>query len=147
MAARVLGTDDAAVRARAGRLGDVLAGVGGARALAGRHIGLVNAPGHEAIARALEGAAHALGAQVSHVRAGLGATGAEADVATAARLLGRLYDAVAFVDAPRELLEHVGEAAGIPLLQVGDPPDAPPAGADDPARPGLLRALLLEALG
>ena len=60
-------------------------------------------------------AALELGAQVAQIRPFAAGTLESAEVQLAARLIGRLYDAVDWPDAPADLLERVRATAGIPI--------------------------------
>jgi ornithine carbamoyltransferase len=62
--------------------------------LRGRNLGLLCTDATTPEARLFREAAGALGAQVAHIRADAIAGGGERDLASTARMLGRLYDAV-----------------------------------------------------
>lgn len=110
-AGRPLSAAEQALLARARGLA-----AGAAPLLAGKHIGLVCASADSAEARVFIDAAQALGAKVSHLRPSLGAASSDAEVATTARMLGRLYDAVEFLQGPPALARRIGREAGVPVF-------------------------------
>jgi ornithine carbamoyltransferase len=89
--------------------------------LRGKNLGLLrNAAdadrGGDGEAEFFRGAAADLGAKVADIRAGLSESTAAQEIQHTARLLGRLYDAVACQGLPRAIVQQVSVAAGVPVL-------------------------------
>lgn len=83
--------------------------------LRGKNIGLFGAAEHRAETALFRRAAVELGARVAQIPLFPQGTLASAEVQLTARLIGRLYDAVDWPDAPADLLERVRADAGIPI--------------------------------
>jgi ornithine carbamoyltransferase len=101
--------DTAAALERAKRRGD------GWGPLRGRHLALL-CNGADDAATAFQRAVHELGGSVALLDAHDWQTQAGARVADAARLLGRLYDAVDCCDLPPALLEQIEAHCGVPVF-------------------------------
>jgi ornithine carbamoyltransferase len=100
--------------------------------LRGRHLALMGArPGDDA--EAFGAAVTPLGGSVSLLHAGAWLSSACDQLPEAARVLGRLYDAVDCCDLPAALLAQIGHHAGVPVF-------------DGLARPGHPLRLLTELL-
>jgi ornithine carbamoyltransferase len=84
--------------------------------LRGRHLALLCSAADPSSAGAFQRAAHELGGSVALLDAGDWQAHAGAGVADAARLLGRLYDAVDCCDLPLALLEQIDAACGVPVF-------------------------------
>ena len=83
--------------------------------LRGKNIGLFG-PANDGMEDALfRRAATELGAQVAQIQPFPEGAPASADVQLTARLIGRLYDAVDWPDAPADLLQRMRSTAGIPI--------------------------------
>jgi ornithine carbamoyltransferase len=84
--------------------------------LAGRKLGLLCESDQSADALAFRRAAVGLGAHVAHVRSNLTPWNVDEEVLKAARLLGRLYDAVECQGLPPALVKRLADASGIPVF-------------------------------
>lgn len=140
--------------------------------LQGRFIGLVCSQADSPEAQLFRRAAAGLGARVALVRPGLGSDSPAADVATTARMLGRLYDALECQGLDPALVAQLASAAGVPVFdglageahptaRLAHPPAAQAPRAADEAAAGcdccdtpsaearlqVLQAALLVALG
>ncbi|BEP46302.1 ornithine carbamoyltransferase [Variovorax sp. V15] len=125
------------------------------RPLRGKNLGLVcETPPDEAQAL-FRSAAEELGAQVALMRPGLSLASAQMEVQNTARMLGRLYEAVECQGLNPEIVQRMGQYAGIPVFNgaatnthpierlAGLLGDSTPL-ADN--RRFLLQALLLDAI-
>jgi len=83
--------------------------------LRGKNIGLFGPADDGAESALFRRAAAELGAQVAQLRPFPEGALASPEVQLTARLIGRLYDAVDWPDAPAELLQRVRSTAGIPI--------------------------------
>lgn len=88
------------------------------RALTGKHICVVCGEDDEVDVRMFATAATELGAKVSLLRPWLTATSSDTEVVTAARMLERLYDGIAFMHASCDLIARVDRATKIPVFDV-----------------------------
>ena len=86
------------------------------RPLLGKNIALLCEREDDPDARQFRSAAAELGAQVSHIRLGLSELRTPQELRHAARVLGRLYDALACEGMASELVRQVGDAAGVPVF-------------------------------
>ena len=82
--------------------------------LRGKNIGLLGLADDGVESALFRHAALELGAQVAQIRP-FPAGAVDSEVQLTARLIGRLYDAVDWPDAPADLLERVRATAGIPI--------------------------------
>jgi ornithine carbamoyltransferase len=87
----------------------------GWRPLLGRHVALLCADAGRA-AEPLRRAIGDLGGTLALLNSREWRSNAADRIADAARLLGRLYDAVDCCDLPRDVLEHVDRHAGVPVF-------------------------------
>jgi ornithine carbamoyltransferase len=124
----------------------------------GRKFGLMCSSDAAALrfAARLEGAAAALGGQVSHLRPSLGEASPEAEMRLTAHMLGRLYDAVFCIGIAPAVVRDLAAAAGVPVYGrldadwrlVAEAAALPGNGdVDRDTRHFLLQALLLSKLG
>jgi ornithine carbamoyltransferase len=91
--------------------------------LRGRNLGLVCRDDGTASAQLFREAATALGAHVAHIECGRIERSAPQELAYAARMLGRLYDAVECQDLQPQLVQDLAAMAGIAVfdgLAAGD---------------------------
>ena len=86
------------------------------RPLLGKNIAVLCERMDDPDARQFRDAAAELGAQVSHIRLGLAELRTPKELSHAARVLGRLYDALACEGISSELVRQVGDAAGVPVF-------------------------------
>lgn len=86
------------------------------RLLAGRKLGLLCESDQSTDALAFRRAAVGLGAHVAHVRSNLTSWNVDEEVLKAARLLGRLYDAVECQGLSPALVKRLADASGIPIF-------------------------------
>jgi ornithine carbamoyltransferase len=123
--------------------------------LRGKNLGLL-CEANDAEADLFCRAASELGAHVSQVRSGLTDLSTLADVRHTARMLGRLYDAVACQGMAPALVRQVGSDAGIPVYDdIASPrhPTAPlvrllgGSGSEDDKRRYIVQAVLVTSLG
>ncbi|MEP7281915.1 MAG: ornithine carbamoyltransferase [Rubrivivax sp.] len=145
----------AAVTQRARELADAARHGSVRPSLRGKNIAVVAGIDHAADARLFVAAAKALGATVAYVRPRLLLGSSESELADTARLLGRLYDALAFQGIPQELVATLSRQAGVPVFDGIASARHPTAklaealegvaSADD-RRCFVLQALLLDAL-
>jgi len=122
------------------------------RALRGKNLCLMSAThDHPGVALLVQ-AATALGAHVARVPPSLSTTSSAEEVRHTARLLGRLYDGVACVGMPPELVRRISADAGVPVLDGISAPDhmvtrlAEQLGEDTPEHDNqrlVIQALLL----
>ena len=114
--------------------------------LRGVHVGLVCGDDTVDAAVQFKAAAVALGAQVTLLDPARTLEG-DAALEEVARLLGRLYDAVACLDLPEDLARRLAQCAAVPVLEVRTAL-APAAGGGIAAdqRPWAAQAALLAAL-
>lgn len=116
--------------------------------LEGMHIGLVCDNAADPEAQRFQAAVATLGARVAHIDPQLHDCQGEPEAARTARLLGRMYDALAVIAGPPGLLAALRREAGVPVVD-GVPPPAPrPPGLEDHDPPPhyLLQAWLVETL-
>jgi ornithine carbamoyltransferase len=134
---------------RAARSGAVLP------ALRGKNIAMVTELADGPDAALLVSAAAQLGALVAHVRPSLSESSQPEEVAHTARLLGRLYDAVALLDASDDVVRKVAEHAGVPVFGCIESARCPltqlaaavqGVTSDQEGKQFLVQALLLTAL-
>jgi ornithine carbamoyltransferase len=85
--------------------------------LRGRYIGLMSDTIDNDEARLFTCAATELGARVAHIVPTLSDSSTEDEVRRTARMLGRLYDAVACQDTAHDLVEQLADAAGVPIYE------------------------------
>lgn len=83
--------------------------------LRGKRLGLVCAVDDHPDAELFRRAATGLGANVAHLRASLAESQTPEQVRSAARLLGRLYDAVECQGMNPQLVQQVAAEAGVPV--------------------------------
>jgi ornithine carbamoyltransferase len=83
--------------------------------LRGKNIGLLGLADDGVESALFRHAALELGAQVAQIRPFAAGAPESAEVQLTARLIGRLYDAVDWPDAPADLLARVRATAGIPI--------------------------------
>jgi len=83
--------------------------------LRGKNIGLLGAADDGPESALFRRAALELGARVAQIRPFAEGAPASTEFQLTARLIGRLYDAVDWPDAPADLLERVRASAGIPI--------------------------------
>lgn len=83
--------------------------------LRGRNLGLLCESEAEGDAALLRQAALELGAQVAHIRPSLMALGTPQEIQRTARMLGRLYDAMACEGLPPALVQQLRVEAGVPV--------------------------------
>jgi ornithine carbamoyltransferase len=123
--------------------------------LRGKNIGLLGGLDGDPAAALFRQAARELGANVAQVRPFVPGTDAPVDLQHTARLLGRLYDAVEWPEAPAAVRAQVQAAAGIPVYDGLGAPDHPTArlagllAAEDSAsdrRRYVLQAVLLATI-
>ena len=84
--------------------------------LRGRQLGLLCESDAEGDAALLRQAAVDMGAQVAHIRPSLMALGTPLEIQRTARMLGRLYDAVACEGLASALVQQLAADAGVPVL-------------------------------
>lgn len=122
-----------------------------ARALRGKNLCLLSAPEDPAAALVLQ-AATALGAQVAQVPPPVSESSPPDEVRHTARLLGRLYDGVACIGIPTELVRRIAADVDVPVFDSITAPDhavarlADQLGENTSAQDGqrlLIQALLL----
>ncbi|MFG6465795.1 ornithine carbamoyltransferase [Roseateles sp. BYS87W] len=128
----------------------LVAHAGAAPALmAGKQLALLSPDAGDAAAQEFMAAAKALGARVSHVRAGLDDHSSSAQVEATARMLGQLYDAVECQHLPPELVARIARSAGVPvftgLALPSHPTAALAASLDGDATAALKRRCVLQA--
>lgn len=122
--------------------------------LRGRQLALMSVDPQRDAATLLRRAATELGAHVSLVRLELDARGGGAEIASTARLLDRLYDAVVCDGFDEVLARRLASAATIPvLIGLDDARHAalhvdalPGGGSDEDKRRWLLQAVLAQSL-
>jgi ornithine carbamoyltransferase len=102
---------------RAIALKRVARGGDGEEPLRGKHLGLICARPDSLDADLFRRAASQLGAQVACISARAAGTLDAQQVASTARLLGRLYDAVECQGLPAEFIAAIRDVAGIPVLE------------------------------
>jgi ornithine carbamoyltransferase len=114
--------------------------------LRGKHLALICTDAGCAGAQAFTLAAERLGARVSRLQPDASLL-ADTPSAVGARMLGRLYDGVAFGELTPEAASRLQRSAGVPVLRV-TPLDAPSSSAADAGLGDvyLLQAWLLNAL-
>ena len=93
------------------------------RALRGKNICLLSTPKDHPGAVLVLQAATALGAQVARVQPTLSEFSSADDVLHTARLLGRLYDAIACDGLPCELVRRIAASANVPVFDSIAAPD------------------------
>ena len=144
-----------ALLALARSLQQTLPAEGGRPPLHGKHLALLCAADDGEQARLFRSAAEALGAHVAHVRWQAEEVPSEAELAHAARLFGRLYDAVECQGMPAGLVRQLAAGSGLPVYRDLAGPEHPTARLSellDPARPSMerrrlaLQAALLSSL-
>lgn len=125
-----------------------------ARALAGRNLALISNEADPAL-NMFYSAAIGLGARVSHIRPNLTEQSDPEEIRQTARMLGKLYAALEWPDAPPALLEQLEKEAAIPVFDGISRRDHPLArlseqfGIDTPADARwrlLIQAVLLRTL-
>ena len=84
--------------------------------LRGRDLGLLRGSGEPRDVALFKSAA-ALGARVACLPPGLAEPGAPLDLAHAAHVIGRLYDALVCIGRAGERVCRIGELAGVPLIE------------------------------
>jgi ornithine carbamoyltransferase len=89
---------------------------GGERPLRGKHLGLICDRPNSLDADLFRRVASRLGAHVTCLQPGVAGAHDAQQVASTARLLGRLYDAVECQGLPAETIDEIRSAAGIPVL-------------------------------
>lgn len=126
------------------------------RLLRGKNLGLLSEAGDGEALALLRQAAEELGAQVATMRSSLSLATPVQELQHTARMLGRLYDAVACEGIDAALVRQIGQHAGIPVHD-GAAADSHPtaalagllgertAAADN--RRFVLQALLIESIG
>ena len=85
--------------------------------LRGRDLGLLRGSGEPRDVALFKSAAAALGARVACLPPGLAEPGATLDLAHAAHVIGRLYDALVCIGRAGERVCRIGELAGVPLIE------------------------------
>ena len=94
-----------------------------ALALRGKNICLLSTPNDHPGAALVQQAATALGAHVARLPPTLSESSSPDDVLHTARLLGRLYDAVACDGLPSELVRRIAASANVPVFDSIAGPD------------------------
>lgn len=133
-----------------------VAGTGAARPLlSGKKLGLICTAEGGPDALLFRRAAEALGAQVASLRPGQFEASRPADLQRAARLLGRLYDAVECQGMAPDIVRAIEREAGVPVYDGVATPAHPSAalaerlggaGSGNECRCYILQAVLLGAL-
>lgn len=123
--------------------------------LRGQNIGLLCGHEQAPAVEAFRDAAADLGAQVAIIRSDLAPAGATPKISEIARLLSRLYDAVACDGIPDEIVDQLAQAATIPVTSghiaaaeqadrlAGQLPGSDPL---DQKRRRVLHALVMQSL-
>ncbi len=124
--------------------------------LRGKNLGLLCEAVDDPDAALLRRAAVELGAQVAHLRPSLSELSTTEDIQHAARVLGRLYDAVACQGVAPALVQQLRHHASVPVHEGIASPNHPAAAlagqlegdcSPDDKRCFLLQALLLATMG
>ena len=95
------------------------------QALRGRRVALLCAPGAASAAAAFSGALAEAGASVTRLHSEAWRSSAGDKLPEAARLLGRLYDAIDCNDLPQRMVAQIERHAGVPVFNGLAQPDHP----------------------